>query len=122
MLKAVEPSPALAATLLHACDKGPDCVDALLEAGCNATAKDKNGATALILAAYEGKAAVVRTLLAWEDTEIEAKDTDGDTAFLAACFQGNVECMDALLKEGCDPTVRNNNDETALMFAASSRN
>ena len=69
-----------------ACASGhADCVEALIKAGCDKKARNKEGSTGLMLAAKNGKLVTLQTLLdaGWPDLEV--RDDDGFTAFLVAC-------------------------------------
>ena len=57
---------------------------ALLSAGCDAAAVAEDGSTALMLAAVNGRAALLPWLLE-HGAALEARDGDGFTAFLFPC-------------------------------------
>ncbi len=106
---------------LLACSIGHvECMQLLVDAGCNTTVTDNNGANALIHAALSGVAAAVSTALAAGWCELEARDENGATAFLAACYSGSIECMQLLVDAGCNTTVTRNCGSNALMHAARS--
>ena len=109
---------------LSACYKGRvECMQVLVEGGCNTAAKNNaglNNTNALMLAACSGVAAAVRAALVTGWCELEARSDDGSTAFLWACYKGNVECMQVLADAGCDTAVISHNGVNALMGAAQS--
>ena len=106
---------------LLACTRGHvECMQLLVEAGCDTAAITAYGSNALMLAARSGVAAAVRTALAAGWCGLEARATDRGTAFLLACDKGHVECMQLLAEAGCDTAVICNNGMNALMLAARS--
>jgi ankyrin repeat protein len=108
---------------LLACGSGSvECIAALAEAGCDTSARNIKGQTALMIAAASplGSAAAVQTVLTLDAVGLEDKDDDGCAAFHIACFNGSVECIAALAEAGCDKAARNGKDQTGLMLAAAS--
>ena len=100
---------------LLACLKGdPQSIAELAMAGCDTTAKDNDGWTALMNAAASGNAAAVQTVLASGGAQLEARQDEGGTAFLLACFKGDPYCIAELAKAGCDTTAKGNNGSTAM--------
>ena len=82
---------------LRACAKGDvRSAEALLSAGCDAAAVTERGSTALMLAAFNGHAALLPWLLE-HGAALEARDKDGYTAFLGACADGELGSAKALL-------------------------
>jgi ankyrin repeat protein len=71
-------------------------VSSLLDKGADIYAKNKEGRTALHLAAWMGHEAVARSLLE-KGAIVEAKDNDGWTAQHCAAFTGQ-EAVELLLK------------------------
>eukprot|EP01044_Picomonas_judraskeda_P020392 COSAG03_NODE_4521_length_1524_cov_1.273684_2_plen_274_part_01 len=106
---------------LLACTRGHvECMQLLVEAGCDTAAITAYGSNALMLAARSGVAAAVRTALAAGWCELEATSIYGRTAFLLACFKGCVECMQLLAEAGCNTAVISNDGSNALMSVADS--
>jgi hypothetical protein len=58
--------------------------------------------TPLMAAATKGHADVVRLLLAY-GAAVDAKDADGTTALDVALGHGCADCVEALMRAGCDP-------------------
>ncbi|MGO9589038.1 MAG: TonB family protein [Candidatus Acidiferrales bacterium] len=104
--------------LMLAADRGlPDMVDALLKAGANPRALDREGRNALIFGAGSGNAEVLRLLLAAR-LRANEKDTYGDTPLMAAAASGNPESVRLLLKHGAKVNARNQRHQTALLSGA----
>jgi ankyrin repeat protein len=99
-----------------------DLVDVLLNAGANAKAANRYGATPLWLACMNGNAAIVGRLLhagADPNNHLPA----GDTALMTAARTGNVETINLLLQAGANPnTTEPSRSQTALMWAAAEDN
>lgn len=88
----------------------------LIAKGVDINAKNKDGVTALLLAAQNGHLEVVNVLLeAKADPNIA--DADGDTALLLAVESGAAEVVQALLKAGASLQHKNTQGKTALMIA-----
>jgi uncharacterized protein len=104
--------------LMLAADRGlPDMVEALLKAGANPRALDREGRGALTFGAGSGNAKVVKLLLA-ADSKADEKDNYGDTALMAAAASGNPKSVSLLLKHGADPNAQNDRRQTALLSGA----
>ncbi|WAR13828.1 MIB2-like protein [Mya arenaria] len=85
-----------------AVDKDPRKVDAVHE-----------HKTALQLASYEGKLAVVQFLLD-RKADVNKVDEEGDTALHFAAFGQEESCMKVLLKAGARPDVQNQKGQTSI--------
>eukprot|EP01047_Picozoa_sp_COSAG01_P033731 COSAG01_NODE_2496_length_7573_cov_15.650120_1_plen_1328_part_00 len=106
---------------LLACSKGhAECIAALAKVGCDTAARNSNGYTGLMNAAYSGSEVAVEAVLALGGVELEARDEDGDTAFLWACNKGSAECIAALAEVGCNTAARSSDGSTGLIHAAGS--
>ena len=104
---------------LFACGKGSaQCIGLLAEKGCDKDAVEDDGCTALIQAAYSGKAAAVRAVLDLGVADREMRDKDGHTAYLVACGKGSSQCIGVLAEAGCDKDAATDDGATALMAAA----
>jgi ankyrin repeat protein len=85
-----------------------ECAQALAAAGCDVVATNSKGETALIHAVNHGCVAVVAWLLG-EGVAVgtlEWRDKHGLTAFLQACGGGQLECVELLVRAGCDIDVK----------------
>ena len=104
---------------LGACNQGhAECMQLLVEAGCETAASDKDNANALMHAAVSGEPKAVRAALAAGWCGLEARDLGGSTAFLGACNKGHAECMQLLAEAGCDTAETDNRGTNALIHAA----
>lgn len=94
-------------------------IKALLQAGCDANAKDSGGSTALMLAVKSGNTNVVKLLSRWAD--VNAKGIYGTTALMCAVMQTSEkapEIIEILLQAGASINTKNDDGTTALMYAA----
>jgi ankyrin repeat protein len=100
-----------------------DTVKFLLDLGVDVNASDKEGWTALLLAAEKGHPSVVRVLLD-RGANINAKCVCPDwldggwTALMIATKLGHDEIVQLLLDKGAEVNGKNFSGETALMAAA----
>eukprot|EP01052_Picozoa_sp_SAG31_P018691 SAG31_NODE_1334_length_8741_cov_4.311618_3_plen_883_part_00 len=102
-----------------------ETVNALLRTDCDATAVDRHGHTALMLAAGHGHRALIRRLADLETPlgrpaiDLEARDdSDGCSAFLLCCREGLVDSVAALVDVGCDEQATDFVGNNGLMIAA----
>ncbi len=95
-----------------------EAVRLYLEAGYSPNAVNARGDSLLILAAYHGKAAVVRELLAQPGVDIDFRNKMGFTALAGAAFKGYTDIMKSLIDAGADVNAISPGGRTALMFAA----
>ena len=110
--------------LINAAENGDlSRVKALLAKGTEVNARNKNGATPLMMAAYNGHRDVVEVLLDM-GADVNAKNNVGMTALIAASYQGHVEVVQALLAKGADVNAKRTdgvaaaNGVTALIAAS----
>lgn len=125
--------------------------DYLLQRRARLNLRNRNGETALSLAAYMGKLHFVQRLLeagaeinmfGWaplayaafnghlsivdhllkHGAEVNAKTENGSTALLLAARYGHIEVIKRLLKQEADPNIANQNGETAIDWALRSNN
>lgn len=90
-------------------------VNALIEHGADVNAVDKNGTTALMIAANLAHADVVKRLIA-AGADIHARDDDGRTALMEAAgsLDNQVEMVTVLLQRGADKELRDKDGRTAF--------
>lgn len=90
----------------------------LLGAGASIDARNAEGYTALILAAYNGRAETVDALLA-AGADPDVGDKRGNTALMGAIFKGEEAIARKLLADPrTNADARNKAGQTAAMFAA----
>jgi ankyrin repeat protein len=100
-------------------DEGVPVIDKLLAAKVPLEAKNKNGHTALMLAAREGQADNVQLLIA-RGAKINERDEDGWTPLMLAAYNGQTSAADLLLKAKADIKVKDSKGVwDALMIALS---
>jgi ankyrin repeat protein len=129
----------------------PELFDYLLQRRARLNTRNRNGETALSIAAYTGKLSYVKRLVdigaevnfyGWpplsyaaynghleivdyllkHGAEIDAKTENGSTALFFAARFGHLEVIKLLLKNKADPTIANENGETAIDWALKSDN
>ena len=89
----------------------------LVEKGAPINLPDKEGRTALHLAAYAGQASAVATLMDQKaDPEIK-ESTGGMTALHLAVAQKHSETVQVLLEKGAHPSPEEKNGYTPLFIA-----
>jgi ankyrin repeat protein len=76
-----------------------DAVRQLLAAAADPNARDLHGATALMFAAFLGRAAIVQMLLD-KGADAQVKDRSGNTALTYATSRNNVSAVQSLKKAG----------------------
>jgi ankyrin repeat protein len=93
-------------------------VDLLLRAGARAAAENRYGATPLALAAANGNAAVVASLLNG-GADPNGAWPGGETVLMSAARAGRLDAVRLLLSHGADVNAREQTrGQTALMWAA----
>jgi hypothetical protein len=95
-----------------------DKVRALLAAGADVNAKDKDGNTPLLEATLNFHGDIVDMLLS-SGANVNAKGEDGDTVLLYAAGHGDIELVESLLRRNAKVNVQNVNGDCALIRAAS---
>ncbi len=129
----------------------PELFDYLLKHRARVNTRNKNGETALSIAAYTGKLDYVKRLIdagaevnffGWpplsyaaynghldvvdyllkRGAEVNATTENGSSALFFAARFGHIEVIKLLLANKADPTVVNENGETAIDWAMKSRN
>jgi len=89
----------------------------LRDKGANFNAKDKNGQTALIWAAQNGKTDIVEALIKY-GADVDVQDKLGNTAL----FYASEPIFNLLLNKRANMNIQNKDDQTALMWALNSEN
>ena len=92
-------------------------VDMFIRAGINVNAKDRDGSTALMIAAERGDSEMARLLIE-NGADPNASDISGYTALMFVSYSGNLEIAKLLVKNGADVNARDKDGWTALMFAS----
>ena len=92
-------------------------VDFLLEQGAKLNAKDSNGRNALMYAS-SGPFAETVDLLLTKGAEVNVQGTlEGFTALMTAAAEGQVDVVRLLLAYGADPSLTDQDGDTAASFA-----
>jgi len=113
LLRGAEPS---AEALSEAVTFGyADVVKSLLDAGADASIRERTGINLLHWATITNRASVI-PILVDAKVDINARDDFGFTPLIYAATldEGNTETIDALLRAGADRRIRNANKRTAL--------
>jgi ankyrin repeat protein len=90
--------------LTTALDEGPASVELALKAGASLHATDRDGNTALILAARKGDVEMAEFLIGL-GLEINAQNNDGETALFVAASKGHHDMIRSLLAHGADANI-----------------
>ena len=70
------------------------------------------------MAAQEGHNAVIQALLEIHSACIDQRAHDGKTAFRLGCLESHFECIQTLLKYGCDVNLKDADSRTTLYILA----
>lgn len=87
-----------------------------IKEGFNVNARDRDGYTALLIAAEKGDPEMA-DLLIEKGADVNAKDKDGYTALMYVAYSGNLEIAKVLIKNGADVKAKDKDGWTALMIA-----
>jgi uncharacterized protein len=99
-----------------------DLADLLIRRGANVSAANRDGATPLLLASVNGKAAMIGKLLQGGADPNAALSRYGDTALMLAARTGNTDAIKVLLDHGAQVNQQETWGGTnALMWAVSER-
>jgi uncharacterized protein len=108
----------LDAALIEAARRGDAGeVRRLLEQGASVTARDPEGATALVAAAYGNHLEAARALVE-AGADVNAKDRTEQSAFLLATSENYLELLDLTLAAGADVAAKDSYNGTGLIRAA----
>lgn len=106
----------LSELLLIAAEKGDIVpVQTSLAQGAEVNAKDDDGQTALIKAAWEGYSDIIQTLLD-NGAEVDAKDSDGQTALMWAARGGHTDIVETLLDYGADVNAESHDYRSLYLY------
>ena len=106
------------AEFLKLCEDGTaQEVCAALDAGANVNAKDKDGITALMVAAEVNSNPEVINVLLKAGADVNEKDEYGGTALMSAAYGNNLKAIDVLLKAGADVNVKDKDGKRAIDYA-----
>ena len=96
-----------------------DIIRLLIENGADVNAKDGDGRTLLMIAAYnDDKNIDIIRLFLDMGLDINAKDKDGETPLMRAAREGNIDIARLLVEKGADIDAKDNDDHTALWYAS----
>ena len=113
-------------TVFHYAEMGEkhECVAALAAAGLDPNGRDRDGRTALLLASWRGRDAMIQALLAAR-ADPDLADADGLAPLHAAArISGELgeDCVALLLEAGADPNATDRAGETPLDAARKGNN
>lgn len=94
-----------------------DAVARLLDQGAKVDARQADGMTALIWAAYHDDADTVKQLIDAE-ADVTAANRYGISALSVTCINGNGTIVELLIDSGADPNTKRDGGETVLMTAS----
>ncbi len=92
-------------------------VKRLLIEGVDINVKDKNGNTALLHAASNGKVEITKILLN-AGTDVNAKNKRRNTTLILAVQYGHIDTVETLLNAGADVSAKNKRGWSALKVAS----
>lgn len=112
------PASARTRNLFEAAKKHPcSAVKVIIEEGADINAKDSDGSTALMWAAWRNELDAAK-LLIQSGADVNAKDSKAVTALMYASEKNSHHVAKLLIEKGADINEKNNKGETALMWAA----
>ena len=97
----------------------PESIEAAVKNGANVNARDTNGTTMLMYAAWHNQNPVPISVLLNAGANVKARSSDGSSALVfAARHTRNAEVVTTLLKSGADINAQTKRGNNALMLAA----
>ena len=98
-----------------------DAFSVLIERRSDPTFKSNNGDTLLHYAAEGGNDVIIEKLLSL-GLDIDSRRSDGATPLMIAAFCGRLDAFSVLIERRSDPTLKSNNGDTLLHYAAQGDN
>jgi ankyrin repeat protein len=92
-------------------------VEMFARAGMDINAKDKDGSTALMIAAEKVDLAMAQLLIE-HGADVNSKNVDGYTALMYVAYKGNLAMAELLIKSKADIDVQDKDGWTALRYAS----
>jgi ankyrin repeat protein len=92
-------------------------VELFAKAGMNINAKDKDGSTALMIAAEKGDLPIAQLLIE-HGADVNANNADGYTALMYVAYKGNLAVAELLIKSRADINAQDKDGWTALRYAS----
>ena len=77
--------------------------------------QNKNGSTAMMMAAYTGKIDIVELLIS-EGGNLDIQNEYGDTAMMWAAKNGNIDIVELLISKGGNPSIRVKYGKSAMDY------
>ncbi|MFZ5867999.1 MAG: ankyrin repeat domain-containing protein [Thermodesulfobacteriota bacterium] len=95
----------------------PDVGKLLLDTGAEVDARNREGQTALMKAAWQGHSELVKLLLE-RRADVNAQDAHGVTPLMEASGRGYLDVVKLLLEKGAERNIKTRNGVTAVNWAA----
>ena len=95
-------------------------VNNAIKAGADINARDKDGKTPLMYAAWNNQNPEVIKVLLEAGADVNARDKNGWTPLMYAAWNENPDVIKVLLEAGADVNARDKDGRTPLMWAAGS--
>jgi ankyrin repeat protein len=94
-----------------------DHAELFIKAGMDINSRDKDGSSALMIAAENGDLEMAQLLIK-SGADVNSHNIDGYTALIYAAYKGNVQIAELLIKNNADVNVRDKDGWTALRYAS----
>ena len=107
--------------MIAACEGRLDAFSVLIERKSDPTLKDNNGWTLLHYAARGGNDVIIEKLLSL-GLDIHSRRSDGATPLMIAAYNGRLDAFSVLIERKSDPSLKDNNGQTLLHYAARGSN
>jgi hypothetical protein len=101
--------------------KQPAVIKYLLMGGVDVDAQNREGRTALMIAAKEGDFESIALLRSY-NASLDIRDNSGDTALIQAVAHGHANIVEFLIQHGADVNTRDLGGRTLLILATLSKN